>query len=257
MDAEPSIAGIGALLGSPARTAMLSALMDGRALTATELAYHARITPQTASSHLAKLTDARLLVVARQGRHRYYSLASPRIAEVLEPLTTIVAHAPVPHRKPSKELLRLRDARLCYDHLAGRLGVALADALQDSGCLAQADRDFTLTRAGEKLFDQLAIDLEAVRRQRRLFARACIDWSERRPHLGGALGAALAGRLLELKWIRREPRGRRVTMTESGAAELQKLMPRLRLDDDADHDHRTPVNAPGQQQAAHRQSAAP
>ncbi|MGF1608523.1 MAG: ArsR/SmtB family transcription factor [Kiloniellales bacterium] len=229
MDAEPSIAGIGALLGSPARTAMLSALMDGRALTATELAYHARITPQTASSHLAKLTDAKLLVVARQGRHRYYSLASPRIAEVLEPLTTIVAHAPVPHRKPSKELLRLRDARLCYDHLAGRLGVALADALQQGGCLTPAERDFTLTRSGERFFGELDIDLEAVRRQRRHFARACIDWSERRPHLGGALGAALAGRLLELKWIKRELRGRRVALSESGLRNLPNLLPQLDL----------------------------
>ena len=229
MDVEPSIASIGALIGSPARAAMLSALMDGRALTATELAYQAGITPQTASSHLAKLTDAKLLAVVGQGRHRYYSLAHPRIAEALEPLNQIVPHKPVPNRRPSKELLRLRDARLCYDHLAGRLGVALIDALLSEGHLAPAGRDFTVTRPGEKLFRRLDIDLNEVRRQRRLFARSCIDWSERRPHLGGALGAALAARFLELKWINRERSGRRVRITDSGYKALPKLLPELDL----------------------------
>lgn len=207
--------------------------MDGRALTATELAYQAGITPQTASSHLAKLTDAKLLAVVGQGRHRYYSLAHPRIAEALEPLNQIVAHKPVPHRRPSKELLRLRDARLCYDHLAGKLGVALIDALQAEGHLAPAGRDFTVTRPGEKLFSELAIDLDEVRRQRRLFARSCIDWSERRPHLGGALGAALAARFLELKWISRERKGRRVRVTEAGYDALPKLLPGLEFEPNA------------------------
>jgi len=233
MDVEPSIAGVAAVLGSPPRAAMLSALLDGRALTATELAYHAGVTPQTASSHLAKLTDAELVTVARQGRHRYYRLTSPRVAEALEPLTLIAAHKPVPARKPSKELLRLRDARLCYDHLAGRLGVALADALQETGCIAPVARDYSISLTGEKLFQRLDIDLDAVRQQRRLFARVCLDWSERRPHLGGALGAALAERLLALKWIAREPQGRRVRLTAKGHEALPKLLPNLALQADA------------------------
>lgn len=229
MDVEPSIAGIGALIGNPARASILSALMDGRALTATELAFHAGVSPQTTSSHLAKLTDAKLLAVESQGRHRYYRLADRRVAEALEPLTAIVAHRPVPQRKPSKELLRLRDSRLCYDHLAGRLGVALADAMLAADYLRREDRDFRITDAGAAFFAKAGLDLEAIRKQRRATARVCLDWSERRPHVGGALGAALATRCLKLKWIARDRQGRRVRLTPAGKRGLAELLPNLSL----------------------------
>lgn len=227
MDVEPSFAVIGHLIGVPARAQMLRALMDGRALTATELAYRANVTPQTASSHLAKLAQANLVLAERHGRHRYYRLASPAVSDALEPLTNLVTDKPVPARKPSKELTRLRDARLCYDHLAGALGVALTDDLLHRRALKPEGRDFALTARGESLLGELGIDAGQVRSQRRAFARQCLDWSERRPHLGGALGAALAARLLGLGWIKREKQGRQVWLTDQGRAEIGQRFPTL------------------------------
>lgn len=222
---EPSIARIGALIGVPARANMLAALMDGRALTATELTLAAGVSAQTASSHLAKLTEAGLLAAAQQGRHRYYRLAGPEVAEFLEPLTRLVGHRPVPHRRPSKQLLELRAARMCYDHLAGQLGVAIGQSLQARGLLAPEGTDFRLTEAGQDFLEGLGLDVAAARTRRRAFARQCLDWSERRPHLGGALGAALAQTLLDRKWIRRDLKGRKVTVTPGGRAALDEFFP--------------------------------
>ena len=227
MDVEPSIAVIGHLIGVPARARILQTLMDGRALTATELAYHAGVSPQTASSHLAKLADAKLIVSLQQGRHRYYKLAGPSVAEALEPLTNLVAHRPVPQRKPSKELERLRSGRLCYDHLAGGLGVALADSLIGRGAIEPNGRDFRVTEAGEELLAALDVDLTALRASRRIFARQCLDWSERRPHVGGALGAAIAASMIKRGWLGRERKGRRVWVTKAGRPEIAKLFPEI------------------------------
>lgn len=227
MDVEPSFALIGHLIGVPARARILQNLMDGRALTATELAYHAGVSPQTASSHLAKLADAKLIVSLQQGRHRYYRLAGPAVAEALEPLANLIAHKPVPQRKPSKELTRLRHGRLCYDHLAGRLGVALADCLLGRGALEPEGPDFAVTDDGAALFASLDIDLATLSGTRRVFARQCLDWSERRPHLGGVLGAALAERFLRRGWIARERKGRRVWVTKAGRPALAKLFPEI------------------------------
>ena len=225
MDVEPSIAVIGALIGVPARANILSALMDGRAQTATELAYYAGVSPQTTSSHLAKLTGAKLLVAERHGRHRYYRLADPAVADAIEPLTQLVANRPVPARRKSRALEELRAARMCYDHLAGGLGVALTDSLLAQGHLMPAGRDFRVTAEGERFLAQLGLDLTAVRAQRRIFARQCLDWSERRPHLGGALGAAVAARCLARKWIDRAPEGRKVVLTAAGRRALGALLP--------------------------------
>ncbi len=225
MDVEPSIAGIGALIGVPARANILDALMDGRALTATELARCAGVSPQTTSSHLAKLTDAKLLVAERHGRHRYYRLSDPAIADAIEPLTHLVADRPVPARRRSKTLEELRAARMCYDHLAGGLGVALTDGLLTHSHLVSAGRDFHVTVSGEQFLAELGLDVAAIRAQRRIFARQCLDWSERRPHLGGALGAALAARCLARKWIRRAPEGRKVVVTSAGRRALEALLP--------------------------------
>ena len=222
---EPSIARIGALIGVPARANMLAALMDGHALTATELTLAAGVSAQTASSHLAKLTEAHLLVAEQHGRHRYYRLAGPEVAEFLEPLTRLVGHRPVPHPRPSKALLDLRAARMCYDHLAGQLAVAISRSLQARGLLAVEGMDFRLTDAGQDFLEGLGLDVAAARSRRRAFARQCLDWSERRPHLGGALGAALAQTLLDRKWIRRDLKGRKVTVTPAGQKALAAFFP--------------------------------
>jgi DNA-binding transcriptional ArsR family regulator len=216
MDVEPSIAPLGALIGVPARANMLSAMFDGRALTATELAFAARVTPQTASSHLSKLIDAGLLVAERHGRFRYYRLAGPHVAEALEPLTHISPHRPVPVRGRSDSIRQLREARFCYDHLAGHLGVLITAAMVKNGFLTPSGRDYDLSEAGRSFCADFGLDIESISAQRRVLARQCLDWSERRPHLAGSLGAALANTLLDRGWIAREESGRRVAVTEAG-----------------------------------------
>lgn len=227
MSVDPSFALVGALIGVPARANMMAALMDGRAQTASELAFVAGVTPQTASSHLAKLTDAGLLAVEKQGRHRYYRFASPAVAEAIEPLTHLTPSSRVPERR--RALVRrvgdLRSARLCYDHLAGRLGVALTDSLLKRRYLRRVEGDFLVGPKGRAFLDDLGIDVVAAESQRRHFARCCLDWSERRPHLGGALGAALAERLLRNKWLRRDRKSRKVIMTSLGEAALPAAFP--------------------------------
>src|SRR5215468_1375855 len=188
------IAGIAAAIGEPARAAMLTALMDGRALTAAELAGVAGITPQTASGHLSRLIGAELLKVEKQGRHRYHRLASPVVASMLEGLMqhTIGAGSErlAPHTGPRNEAMRR--ARTCYDHLAGRLGVAIADALVARGCIEIDDEGGVITEAGAAFFHRTGIVLpDAGGRTRRWLCRPCLDWSERRPHLAGRLGAAI------------------------------------------------------------------
>lgn len=216
MDAEPDISTIGALIGDPARANMLSILMDGRALTATELAYFAGITPQTASSHLAKLTVAKLIRMESQGRHRYYRLAGAAVAEAVEAMMAIAAHRAPPRRTPPAPLEAVRVARTCYDHLAGHLGVALTAAMVKRKLLVPQDRDFDLTAAGAEFLAAMGVGLEDARKKRRVFARQCLDWSERRTHLGGALGAVFAERCFDLRWLRRVPEGRALTVTPKG-----------------------------------------
>ena len=237
MPVDPSFALFGAMIGVPARANMMAALMDGRAQTASELAYVAGVTPQTASSHLAKLTEAGLLAVERQGRHRYYRLAGPAVAEAMEPLTHLTPNQRVPERRRAhaRRVGELRQARMCYDHLAGRLGVALTDSLLKRRYLRRVETDFRLGPKGRAFLEELGVDVADAEGQRRHFARCCLDWSERRPHLGGALGAALAARLVAAKWLRRERRSRKVLVTPSGATALDVAFPGLAaaLDEDA------------------------
>ncbi|MGD1878836.1 MAG: ArsR/SmtB family transcription factor [Kiloniellaceae bacterium] len=230
MSVDPSFALVGALIGVPARANMMAALMDGRAQTASELAFAAGVTPQTASSHLAKLTGAGLIAVEKQGRHRYYRLAGPAVAEALEPRSHLTPNTRVPERR-SAQLRRvgdLRTARFCYDHLAGRLGVALTDSLLKRRYLRRVESDFTLGPKGRAFLEDFGIDVTAAEGERRHFARCCLDWSERRPHLGGALGAALADHLLRRKWLRRERASRKVVLTPAGEAALAAAFPGLR-----------------------------
>jgi DNA-binding transcriptional ArsR family regulator len=217
-----SMAEIGALVGDPARANMLTALLSGQALSASDLAWHAGVTPQTASGHLARLTEAELLKVMTQGRHRYYRLASPLVANMLESINIVAAvQAPPRRRPPSRIDAAMREARTCYDHLAGRLGVVLADKLVGKRYLELGDEAGAVTRQGRKFFAEFGIDLDAVQRGRRCFCRACLDWSERRPHIAGALGAAIAERCFTLGWIARIPDSRAVGVTEKGIAGLR------------------------------------
>ena len=214
------LARLSSLIGDPSRALILSALFGGEALPAGELAFHARVTPQTASSHLAKLTEAGLVAVERMGRHRYYRLSGPEIGSLLEKMMA-VAWAPAVER--SRVPAPLRDGRMCYDHLAGRLGVAVTDAMVAQGVLARGDDAFALTEAGTAWLAALGIDAAALRDGRRSFARHCIDWSERRPHLAGALGAAIAERFVDRGWIRRDRDSRAVALTEDGRAALARI----------------------------------
>jgi len=211
---------IAALVGDPARANILSALTDGRAQTATELAYAARVSPQTTSGHLGKLTEARLLTLKKQGRHHYYRLASPLVGRMLE---AVAAVAPPRHRSPSKLDDALRAARTCYDHLAGRLGVAIADALVSKHCILLGEDGGEVTEEGRRLLGDFGIDFIAAERQRRTFCRPCLDWSERRPHLAGAVGAALATRCLDLGWISRQRDSRAVAITPHGRSGFADL----------------------------------
>jgi DNA-binding transcriptional ArsR family regulator len=212
----PDIAEIAALVGDPARANILAALLDGRALPASELAYAARVTPQTTSGHLAKLTDGRLISVMKQGRYRYYRLASPLVAQMLEGIMSVAAVGPARHRPTSKLDEALRAARTCYDHFAGKLGVALTDALRERGHLVLSEEGGEMTEAGSALLRSLDIDLAALRHRRRTFCRPCIDWTERRPHLGGTVGAAITRRCFELGWTGRTREARIGTITAAG-----------------------------------------
>jgi DNA-binding transcriptional ArsR family regulator len=216
MTADVRIAEIAALVGDPARANILAALMGGRALTAGELVHAAGVSAQTTSGHLGKLADGRLIACVKQGRHRYYRIASPRVAEMLEGIMAVVADAPPRHRPASKLDQAMRTARTCYDHFAGKLGVGLTDALGGQGHLVLADDGGEVTGSGIAFFQELGIDLAAARSRRRIFCRPCLDWTERRPHLGGSIGAVLAQRCFDLGWVERMRESRAVLVTPEG-----------------------------------------
>jgi DNA-binding transcriptional ArsR family regulator len=230
MPTPAALAATAALLGDPARAAMLQALFGGEALTAGELARVAGIGAPAASAHLARLTEGGLLSVHRQGRHRYHRLASEEVAAALETLGALtLAVAPAPRRFPHGETFRT--ARLCYDHLAGRLGVALHRGLVGQGWIVPAAGGWATTAAGEAGLDGLGIDLAAARTARR-FACDCMDWSERRPHLAGGLGREIAAGCLRRHWVSRlpperegDPVGRRrLRLTPEGARQLDAAL---------------------------------
>jgi len=218
----PYIAEAAALIGDPSRATMLSALMDGRALTATELAYSSGITPQTASGHLSRLTEAKLVAVEKQGRHRYYRLANEHVAHALEALAVLAVHGSPRHRPTGPRDEAMRFARTCYDHLAGRVGVVLAQSLLKDGSLAEGAEAFEITSSGKTRLEKLGLDLASLYKGRRAVASRCLDWSERTPHLGGALGAALMKELETREWICRSQGTRSVTLTQAGKAGLRK-----------------------------------
>ena len=216
MTSVNEIAGIAALVGEPARAAMLGVLLDGRALTAAELANAAGVTPQTASSHLARLTAAGLLAVEAQGRHRYHRLAHAEVARLLEGIMQVAAAIrPAPVVGPRDQALRT--ARTCYDHIAGRLGVALADALAEAGHVELSRDGGIVTESGLAELAGLGVEIDTEgRKSKRILCRPCLDWSERRAHIAGAVGAALCTRAFEAGWIRRLPNTRALSITPKG-----------------------------------------
>ncbi len=216
-----SLASVASLVGDASRAAMLSALLDGRALTAGELARIALIAPQTASSHLARLVDAGLLALDCQGRHRYFRIANADVAHAIEALSAITRCQPSEAATPAR-LTEIQCARTCYDHLAGRLGVGLADALLARGILSRCNREFVVTAPGERWLRQFGVDVERVRQAKRKFATTCLDWTERRHHVGGALGAALAARCFEQGWVARIDGSRALRITVAGRVALER-----------------------------------
>src|SRR5215469_5395965 len=226
MNTGPLIAEIAGLVGEPARATMLSGLLDGRALTASELAFAARITPQTASTHLAKLTGAGLISAIRDGRHRYFRLASAKVAEMLNGIMAVALENRPRYKSLSRQARELSDARVCYDHLVGRLSVDLANFFNDHEYIIFGDEAAEVTPEGVRFLAEFGIDL-TDKQTRRHLCRSCLDWTERRPHIGGAVGAAIAKRLFDLHWTERIKNSRAVVVTPAGAAGLWRTF-RLR-----------------------------
>lgn len=202
---------------------MLTALLSGKALTATELANEAGITAQTASSHLSKLETGGLIAGVKQGRHRYFRLSGSDVADMLEKMMGVAARAGHMRTRPGPADLAMRKARVCYDHLAGEMGVALFDALVKSGRVALKDDDLRITRRGEAFFRDQGIDLQTLSRERRAVCKTCLDWSQRRFHLAGGLGAALLDSIIASGWARRERGGRTVHFSPDGEKRFRKL----------------------------------
>jgi DNA-binding transcriptional ArsR family regulator len=219
MDAE--VSGIAACIGEPARARMLYCLLDGYARTSTELAIVAEVSPSTASVHLARLKEHQLVKVLAQGKHRYYSLKDADVAHALEALSVVAGRKAVGFAPTTPG--RLREARTCYDHMAGEIAVTLHDRLRELGWLhysAAVEDSYDLTTEGVAGMKRLGVDSDTLRSLRRRFAYACLDWSERRPHVGGALGAALLTLALRRKWVRRDAHGRGLNLTAAGRREI-------------------------------------
>jgi DNA-binding transcriptional ArsR family regulator len=223
MTAGANMVEVAALVGDTARATMLAALMGGQALTASELASLAHVTRPTASGHLGKLAAARLVAVTQKRRNRYYRIASPLVARMLEGIKAVAAlETPARYQPKSAQDDALRFARSCYDHLAGRLGVALADALAAKKFVVLGEEGGALTARGQKFLCEFGADLADKPGSRRIFCRACLDWSERRYHVAGFVGAAILTRLLTLNWLARQRHSRALRLTPAGRRGLRE-----------------------------------
>lgn len=225
MDNQPKIASTAHLIADPARAAMLMMLVDGRAHPAGELAFAARVTAQTASSHLGKLLAGGLLAVETEGRHRYYRLAGPDVAVALEHLAAIGSDHVVRRKPLSREAQHLQFARCCYDHLAGRVGVTVTQALEARGYLvAAADKQFNVTPTGIAWFNSMGLDTATIKPTRWGLARQCLDWTERQHHMAGPLGVRFMALLCAKGWLRRHKGSRAVQVTPQGWAGLKEQL---------------------------------
>lgn len=232
---EHDFGSMAALIGDPVRARILWTLFGGRAYTATELAVSVDTSPQNISMHLAKLIKADLLSVQVQGRYRYYSFSRPEVAYAVESLAGLLPRRPEPAAENQGPPIRV--CRTCYDHLAGKIGVQMTESMVRKGLISHEEgdgepkersggmsgRSFVVTEKGIRFFDQMGVDCDALRRERRGFARACLDWTERRPHLAGALGAALLQKMLDEHWLRRMEGTRAVLVTPKGRKALNEL----------------------------------
>lgn len=226
MKEGPDIAHVATLIGDPARANMLTALMSGKALTVSELAEEAGVTIQTASSHLTKLNAGGLLRSRKQGRHKYFSLANEDVAHVLEGLMGLAARSGHLRQRTGPKDVELREARVCYNHLAGDMGTQMFDSLIAQGHLALEGEELAVTRSGADFARNLEIDLEALQAARAPLCRECLDWSERRSHLAGSLGRALLLRFEALDWAKRDTGTRVVSFTARGAEAFHRLFPK-------------------------------
>ncbi len=216
MYVSPNIAALTSLLSEKSRATILACLMDGKFHTASELAYMANIKPQTASFHLGKLVENNIVISESSGRFRYFQLANQEVANTLEILMAISPPPEIKSLKQSSQLKRLEHARTCYDHLAGRISVRLTNAMLSLEYIERKDKNFVVTSKGEIFFKEIGVDLKSLSKKRRSFSHACLDWSERTHHLGGALGNGLFERYLELKWIIPNENSREITITALG-----------------------------------------
>ncbi|AJD54057.1 transcriptional regulator, ArsR family [Thalassospira xiamenensis M-5 = DSM 17429] len=223
MKEGPDIARVAALLGDPARANMLTALMSGRALTAAELAQEAGVTPQTASSHLAKLEAGQIVIPRKQGRHRYFTLSGPDIVEALEVLMGIASRVGHNRVRTGPKDPALRKARVCYDHLAGEMGVALFSGLETRKLISTDHNGVALTDAGADFAEAFGINLNELRTSRRPLCRECLDWSARQSHLAGSFGAALLDRFYDLGWAQRSKESRVVIFSPKGERNFKAL----------------------------------
>ena len=223
MEFDNQFAIVASLIGEPARATMLWNLLDGKAYTAGELALSAGLSAQSASNHLNKLIEAELLKMEKQGKHRYYRFAKPEVAYAIEAIANLVP--PKAKAAPQKQFANgdIQFARTCYDHLAGKIAVGLAQSLVQQKIIKLQGEEYVVTKTGTAWFDKLGIDVEAVQQQKRAFARPCLDWTERKYHLAGSLGAALLDQMLAKNWLRRKPNERTVVLTGKGERALQEL----------------------------------
>jgi DNA-binding transcriptional ArsR family regulator len=227
MDEANQLAELSAQLGDPARAAIVISLMDGSLRPTGELQIYANVSPSSASTHLSKLVSARILTVAKQGRLKYYRIATAAVAHAVEALTIVASPGASLQAAARSPLNPFSFARTCYDHLAGKLGVEIVTALHDQNVIRAAGKSYEVTTRGFDWLEGLSIHCKQLRSARRLFATQCLDFTERRHHLGGALGAALFGRMVELEWIAKSRVPRAVRLTDKGKNELNK---RLRLE---------------------------
>ncbi|NQW00882.1 MAG: winged helix-turn-helix transcriptional regulator [Rhodospirillales bacterium] len=225
MNEGPNIALLGSLIGDPARANMLTALLSGKALTASELASVAGVTLQTTSSHLAKMEAGGLISRRRQGRHHYFSLAGEDVASVLEQIAGLAARQGHQATRTGPRDPALRQARVCYNHLAGERGVQLFDSLLARQFVAGDGEQLHVTAAGTQFLAGFGIALADISKPRRPLCKSCLDWSARRSHMAGTLGTALLGRLFALKWARRQPDSRIVTFTRTGDQRFTETFP--------------------------------
>lgn len=226
MKEGPDISRIAALMGDPARANILTALIGGQALTPSELAQEAGITLPTVSGHLAKLSEGGLVTMRKQGRHRYVSLAGPEAAALIEALMGFAAGRGLTRVRPGPRDAALREARVCYNHLAGQRGVQMFDALRRAGVVSGPDDAPELTASGRDFVRAFGVDLEALEKGRAPLCRGCLDWSERRTHLAGSLGRALLGAMEQKNWLTRAPKTRAVTLSVAGARAFDAAFPR-------------------------------